>query len=388
MRISLHGTSPGSTSPGGTSPDGTETSATPLRGGTAGWPRTAADDGPDALVDPGLPAGDLRRHLALLTGDARWAAGATRLHVGPTLLDDTHPAGVPPLVPGARAGLRALPDDPVAGAELAGGHVAVVAGPDAGHVHGLPVGGRLVVTGVVTGVRAAVLVRDTVRRKDAVRGDEAVRGEDAVRGDAATPVGPAALVRDAALVGVRVEVRRSRRGVRVRVRGGAGVLLRPRRGTSRWGPDGGPRPWLPAGRARVVPAAGPAVRRRRVGRLPRRWRPADALHVGGTVLRLRTDAPAARTPLPAPSPWVWSALASAGAGVALAVALRQPLLLVGAAVGLAGLVAARAPAAARTGARAPGPADDPAGTAPPPADVAAVRARAARAARTGEALGT
>ncbi|MFC8193455.1 FtsK/SpoIIIE domain-containing protein, partial [Cellulomonas sp. NPDC057328] len=131
-----------------------------------------------------------------------------------------------------------------------------------------------------------------------------------------------------------------------------------------------------------------AVRRRRVGRLPRRWRPADALHVGGTVLRLRTDAPAGRTPRPAPSPWLWSALASAVAGVALAVALRQPLLLVGAAVGLAGLLATRAPAAARTDGRAPGPADDPAGTAPAPADVAAVRARAARATRTGEVLGT
>ncbi|MFC8192999.1 hypothetical protein ACFUMH_15175, partial [Cellulomonas sp. NPDC057328] len=224
MRISLHGTSARSGSP-----DGTGLSAAPQRAGTGGWPCTGTrtDDGTDALVDPGLPAGALRRHLALLTGDARWAAGAARLHVGRSVLDDTHPAGVPPLLPGARAGLRALPDDPVAGAALAGGHVAVVAGPDAGHVHGLPVGGRL----TVTGARAAV-VDDTAR------------------------VRAAALVRDAALVGVRVDVRRSRRGARVRVRGGVGVLLRPRRGTSRRGPDGGPRPRVPSGRAGVVAAAG------------------------------------------------------------------------------------------------------------------------------------
>ncbi len=338
MRISLHVSEPSAAS----SRAGTDVEAL-SRGG--------ADDGTDAHVDPGVPAGALRRHLALLTGDARWAAGAARLHVGRTPLDDAHPAGVAPLLPGARTGLTAQPDDPALDAALAGVHVAVVAGPDAGHVHALPVGGRVTVTGTPRGAPAPAT--DTGR------------------------------VRDPALVGVRVEVRRARHAARVRVVGGAGVLVRPRGGPSRRRGTDARRPRVPTGAAGVLPLSRGGVRRRHVGRLPRHWRHADALHVGATVLRVRTDAPAARARRPAPSPWVWSALTSALVGVALAVALRQPLLLVGAAVGLTGLLAARTPASRPTGAAAAGPDGASARTAPRPDDVAAVRTDAARAARTG-----
>ncbi|TGY76637.1 FtsK/SpoIIIE domain-containing protein, partial [Cellulomonas shaoxiangyii] len=119
-----------------------------------------------------------------------------------------------------------------------------------------------------------------------------------------------------------------------------------------------------------------------MGRRPRRWQPGDALHVGGSVLRLRAtwSGPARRWPA-APSPWVWSALASTAGGVALAVALRQPLLLVGAAVGVVGLLAGGRQAPGPTRSTADDPADDDQGA--PPPDVAAVRADTARWCRTG-----
>ncbi|QGQ18862.1 hypothetical protein GC089_05925 [Cellulomonas sp. JZ18] len=288
-------------------------------------------------MEPGTSAGAVRRHLALLTGDPRWAASAVRLAVDGTVLDDTHPAGVPPLLVGACASLAPTRDDPVAAAARADRHVAVVAGPDAGHVHALPPGSRVVLTAAT-----------------------------------APPQGTWCLADDA-LAGVRLEVRRSRRTTRVRVRvhGGGALLVRAPGAATALGRG------LP-GRARgtqVGPADGRGAVGRagctHVGRLWRTWRPRRALRVGGTVLALRDPEGALvhgrhHRPRRRLAPWAWSALASGLTGAVLAVALRQPLLLVGAAVAAVTLLASR------------GSADpEPAGPAPAPRpalpDVAAVR---------------
>lgn len=372
MRISVHGT------------------ALPASGGDVD---PGSGLGLDADVDPGLPAGVLRRHLALLTGDARWAAGASRLVVDGAELDDAHPAGVPPLLPGARAALRApVRADPTVAAALADVHVAVVAGPDAGHLRALPLGGRL----EVLGAEVVGEPRDGGRRPGAVRaGRDGGRPRHTVvrRGRSERDAGPAdaCVLRDPALAGVRVEVRRTRRGARVRVVGAAGLMTRARgtgRGAGDTGAAGG-RGAEDTGDARGrgpgdARGSGPRahVRVRRVGARARRWTPTDALHVGGSVLRLRGAVPRAPRRRPTPSPWVWSALASTAGGVALALALRQPLLLVGAAVGVVGLLAGRA----RTTDSTPDPGPRGADGAPvtvtatdaPPADVAGVRAGAVR----------
>lgn len=326
----------------------------------------AATAATDVHVEPGTPAGDLRRHLALLTGDARWATSAVRLTVDGAVLDDAHPAGVPPLLPGARASLTPRADDPVLAAARADRHLAVVAGPDAGHVRPLPVGARVLVGGATT--------------------------------DAATW-----RVDDPALAGARVDVHRRGRTTRVRVVGGTAQLVRaPAPGTPGPGWAGGgsagrvpgrrvagtrePAGPGSAGRAGGRRGAGPSEGRRtplgargdrggRVRRRWRRWRSDRLLHVGGTVLALRPaggpgSAQQRRRARRRPPPWAWSALASAATGVVLAVALRQPLLLVGTVVAAAALLASR-------GSDAPGAsletAADPSPPSPPPGDVAAVR---------------
>lgn len=100
----------------------------------------------DVDVDAGVAVDALRPLLARLTGWAGWAGGGGRVVVGDRVLTGDHPAGVAPLLPGAV--LRATPSldgpDPllVAAHEA---HVAVVGGPDAGHVLPLRRGATVVV---------------------------------------------------------------------------------------------------------------------------------------------------------------------------------------------------------------------------------------------------
>ncbi|MBD7919701.1 hypothetical protein H9657_15630 [Cellulomonas sp. Sa3CUA2] len=96
----------------------------------------------DLEVEVGLPAGDLRRRLAVLTGDTRWAAPRARLEVAGHVLDDEHPAGAPPLLPGAHLGPGPAPHHDVDAAVAAGTHVAVLTGPGAGRLLPLVDGAR------------------------------------------------------------------------------------------------------------------------------------------------------------------------------------------------------------------------------------------------------
>jgi S-DNA-T family DNA segregation ATPase FtsK/SpoIIIE len=111
----------------------------------------------DVDVDAGVAVDALRPLLARLTGWAGWAGGGGRVVVGDRVLTGDHPAGVAPLLPGAV--LRPTPSqdgpDPllVAAHEA---HVAVVGGPDAGHVLPLRRGAT-----VVIGRRGADAARGT-----------------------------------------------------------------------------------------------------------------------------------------------------------------------------------------------------------------------------------
>ncbi|SFK55280.1 FtsK/SpoIIIE domain-containing protein [Cellulomonas sp. KH9] len=250
----------------------------------------------DVDVEPGVTAGEVRRRLTLLTGDVRWAAPGTRLGVAGAVVDDHHPAGARPLLPGSHlTGGPGVPDD-AAAAVLAGAHVAVLDGPEAGRVVPLPDGAR-------------VVVALTAASPGAAPGGRADR--------------PAALL----------EVRR--RGVAVQVRAPAGrgaVTTAPGRAAHR-------------GWVRRAPGRAGA-RARPVGRRWRPWSPASTLHGRACTLVLRgaaVEGSARRRRLAVTLPaWAWTSVASAGVALALAVALRQPLLLLTAVTGLVGLVGARA----------------------------------------------
>jgi S-DNA-T family DNA segregation ATPase FtsK/SpoIIIE len=304
--------------------------------------------GLDVDVLPGLPAGQLRRRLAVLTGEAAWAAPGTVLTVAGRALDDTHPAGAPPLLPGAVVGRDRGPTGPRDGADAddalaAAGtdaHVAVVAGPDAGRLLPLAEGAHARLHGPAA----------PARRRSRTHRDEP---QGVPRPDHGRSAG--LLLADPVLTGVVLEV--VRRGRRVRVR----TLAAPR------------------GAGRV--AAGRSVPRRWPSR---RWRPGQPLRIGGTtvvvrgpgVTRDRTGRP------PRVPPWAWTTVASTSGAVALAVAMRQPLLLLTAGVGLLGLVAVlRAPGSGGP-AGAPGTATsgtDATGDGPtPPRDVAELRLATAR----------
>ena len=237
----------------------------------------------DVEVEPGVPAGDLRRRLAVLTGDVRWAAPRALLQVGGRVLDDHHPAGAPPLLPGAHLAAGPAPDDDVLAAVRAGTHLAVLEGPGSGRLVALE-DGACVRLPVVPSVAAG-----SPRR--------------------ATPAW--------------VDVHRRGARVTVRVVGARGTTTGRARRRS--------------GRQRVP------QRPRRVGSRPRTWSPRDDVRVGGTTLQLRGAVGARRrsrrTP-PGP-PWAWTAGASACVALALAVALRQPVLLLTAVTGLVGLLGLR-----------------------------------------------
>ncbi|UUI63955.1 FtsK/SpoIIIE domain-containing protein [Cellulomonas wangsupingiae] len=258
----------------------------------------------DVDVEPGLSAGALRRRLALLTGDPGWAAPHTPLRVAGTALDDAHPAGAPPLVPGAHLGPGAAPPDDAARAVLTAVHVAVLRGTDAGRLVPLPDGAR---------VRLAVPRAPSGTARPA-------------HGSGPQDAGPA----------VHVETDRRGRRVRVRVVGARGTLR---------------------ARARRPGARGATVARP-VGRRGRTWPAGTLLSVAGTtfVLRARGDGePAGTRPTHRLPPWAWTAAASSVAALVLAAALRQPLLLLTAVTGLTGLLGLVAGGAGRS--RGPSAAD-------------------------------
>ncbi|UCN15878.1 hypothetical protein LFM56_06080 [Cellulomonas iranensis] len=310
-------------------------------------------DGPDDLdvdVLPGLPLGALRRHLAVLTGDAGWAGPEVTLTVDGHALADDHPVGAPPLLPGARLARGHDPraaSDGLTEAVAADAHVAVVAGPDAGRVLALPDGAQIAVRGPHG--------PSTPGRRHTWR----------------TLPGPGAalVVDDPTLTGLVLRVRRRGRRVRVRTRRGP----RPRGDVTTLGAS-----TRPSARRLPGPPGGAA------------WRADRPLRVGASVLEVRgpgvAPPPGRRRRLP---PWAWTTVASTAGAVGLAVAMRQPLLLLTAGVGLLALVAAlRTPDAPR-GDRG-GTDDDTEDGAPPahaadesrPArDVAALRVATAAAVR-------
>ncbi|WP_043599021.1 FtsK/SpoIIIE domain-containing protein [Cellulomonas flavigena] len=262
----------------------------------------------DVDVAPGLPAGDLRRRLAVLTGDARWARPGARLTVSGQVLDDDHPAGAAPLLPGAHLAADPAPHADVEATARCDVHVAVLTGPGAGRLVPLADGAR---------VRVPVT-------------------HDAAPGT--TDRDGSARVRQTDPVTAHIEVRR--RGARVTVRArGTGVPARLRPAPGR---------------------AGQSRRERTLRRRPRTWPAHAALRVRGTTLQLRGCDGAHRRPRVPP----WAAAGapvavSVALAVALAVALRQPLLLLTAVTGVVGLVALRGGRAPEPG---PPPADAPDGT--------------------------
>jgi hypothetical protein len=258
-------------------------------------PSTA--DGPalvatDVEVPVGARLGDLREHLARITGHPGWTAPGTRLAVDHIAVDDEHPCGQPPLLAGARLriGRGARPADDVA--IDAHRHLAVVEGPDCGALRA--VDGTLVV------------------------------GRSAP-GTSGTP----ALPRTPALTGVhRLALRdrsMSERHIELMLRRGE-VAVRDAGSTN------GTR-LVRHGRARRFRWS------RRSRALRRRWvrvRPGDHLHLGASVLEIRRALIDAGPPQPRPAPPTGPGLGSAAltwlapaAGTAaLAAATGNRILLV------------------------------------------------------------
>jgi S-DNA-T family DNA segregation ATPase FtsK/SpoIIIE len=84
----------------------------------------------DVEVDDRVPVGALRQHLVRLTGWPGWRVEP--FVADGTVLDDTHPAGVPPLCHGALVGVRRTAPPDAVRAAVARWHLAVVVGPDSG----------------------------------------------------------------------------------------------------------------------------------------------------------------------------------------------------------------------------------------------------------------
>ncbi|ROS78589.1 FtsK/SpoIIIE domain-containing protein [Cellulomonas sp. PhB143] len=284
----------------------------------------------DVLLPAGRRLGELRRDLARVLArpelhhDALVALGDAA--VPPTPLADDQVVGVHPLVPGATLTTcprPAAPPGPADGSGVlaAAWHVAVVAGPDAGHLLAVPARRTTLVHGIrVRAGRRTVRVLDTGRARW-VRGDRG-RSRRAAPGSRWRP-GRELLV------------------------DGAVLRLRVRPDVQAWG--------LPGRAADAADAAGP-----------------DRAGGGGTA-PVHASAPAG----PGVSTLLTTALVPAAGSAALAVALGHPLLLLVALVGPLVLLGPRAARGLRrrresdTGARpaAPSPGRD--GTAPlaEPADL-------------------
>ncbi|ROS31248.1 FtsK/SpoIIIE domain-containing protein [Cellulomonas sp. PhB150] len=122
----------------------------------------------DVEVDVGACVGDLRPHLARLTGEPGWAAAP--LTVGGRVLDDSHAAGHAPLVGGAVVRLGPGLVDAAVDAVRAPWHVAVLAGPAAGALVALRVGDEVRLEALRVRARGRGGVRGGVRVRGAGRG--------------------------------------------------------------------------------------------------------------------------------------------------------------------------------------------------------------------------
>ncbi|WP_199824735.1 FtsK/SpoIIIE domain-containing protein [Cellulomonas timonensis] len=266
----------------------------------------------DVVIDEGARLGELRPHLARITGHAGWA-GSQRLAVGPQPVDDAHPCGSPPLVAGAvlRLGRGRLAADEAA---LRATHLAVLSGPDCGQL-------------------LAVAHATIVGRRGS---DDCPDAGSATRADGAPEDPWRHVLADPMLSARHVELRPHRRGARARDLGSAN-------GTT-----------LHRGRCRGRGRGWPPVRTRR---LRGRWvvlRPGDRMRAGASEFELRNaggeggGAPgAARRRAEAPpaggaggtarawlAPTVGSVALAATTGhrVLLLCALLGPLLAVGQAI--------------------------------------------------------
>ncbi|MDM8084657.1 FtsK/SpoIIIE domain-containing protein [Cellulomonas cellasea] len=198
----------------------------------------------DVEADEGTRLGELRPHLARLTGHAGWA-GSQRLAAGAEPLDDAHPCGSPPLVAGAvlRLGRGRLPEDEAA---LRSAHLAVLSGPDCGRL--------------LTVAHATIVGR---------RGSDDHSGAESWPGLIADSARRHVLA-DPMLSARHLELRPHRRGAAVRDLGSAnGTTLHRARG--RW-------------RGRL-PARGRSLSGRWM-----RLRPGDRIRAGASELELRSPA--------------------------------------------------------------------------------------------------
>ncbi len=230
----------------------------------------------DLDVVPGVPLAEARALLAALTGEGRWRD--VPLGVGGRLLDDDHPAGVAPWLPGAALEEGGGVPDPAALALAAPWHLAAITGPDAGLVARPGPGGLAVGRGA---------------------------GRD-----------PGHLgLSDPAVSRRHVLVRRGR------------WRLRP----GWWVRD------LGSANGTLVRRAGPRVPVR-AGRLGRRLRPGDLVLAGDAVLELRGGATRPRLSLEALAPSLIPLVMGAG----LAATARNPwFLLLGVAGPLLAVLSAR-----------------------------------------------
>lgn len=112
----------------------------------------------DVEVHAGTSVATLRKEVARLTGRPEWASLSTTVTADGTPVDDSHPAGLTPVLPGAVLSVgapSAVP--PVRLVLTCARHLAVVAGPDSGTV--LPVGP---VRSTTVGPDGELVVRDDV----------------------------------------------------------------------------------------------------------------------------------------------------------------------------------------------------------------------------------
>ncbi|WP_263729325.1 FtsK/SpoIIIE domain-containing protein [Cellulomonas sp. SG140] len=193
----------------------------------------------DVEVHAGTSVATLRREIARLTGRPEWASLRTTLTADGIPVDDSHPAGLTPVLPGAVLSVGAPSAVPPERRVLTcGRHLAVVAGPDSGTL--LPVE---LARSTTVGPGGELVVRDDVWQSP-----------------------------------LRLRVRAPRRrpwGTRAGRRHGPVVLVRT------------------TGDA-VLARPGSARRRRLPRRRWARWPVGAAVHVGVSVLELREVAPRPR----------------------------------------------------------------------------------------------